>query len=395
MRSGLAATRSEIEAPSFTRNVAPLLFDKCVSCHRSGQIAAALPLDTYEAAKRGADSIKKQVVKRAMPPWSADPAHSLKFRNDARLSRQEIDTFVGWIDAGAPRGPDADLPPVPASSPAGWLHPQGIAPDAVVTLPEFSVQAAGEIPYVQILVKAPAGPDRWISAMQVRPGNPALVHHVGIAEVVLADGVKPEDLQALDAFARKLGMPGSASIMTRPAVVDPENSATYDMLGVYTPGSTFETYGMGNAKLLKGGSNMYINFNMHYTTTGKPEKDRSQLAFWFQSQPPKHVLYRVPASGKTILSNGRQLLTDDPGTKAEGTDVAIPPIQPYAQNYELIGVTAYTKPVTLFQFQPHAHLRAKDFTYVVVYPDGREVTVLSVPKYDFHWQLAYELQTPL
>ncbi len=81
--------------------------------------------------------------------------------------------------------------------------------------------------------------------------------------------------------------------------------------------------------------------------------------------------------------------------KAEGTTVAIPPIPPYAENYEITGITAYKEPVTIYQLQPHAHLRGKDFKYSVVYPDGREQTVLTVPKYDFHWQLAYELDTPL
>jgi hypothetical protein len=119
------------------------------------------------------------------------------------------------------------------------------------------------------------------------------------------------------------------------------------------------------------------------------------LAFWFQPEPPKHQLFRVPASGETIIADGRELLTDTPGKKAEGTDVVIPPIPPFAENYEVIGITAYTEPVTIYQFQPHAHLRGKDFKYAIVYPDGREETVLSVPKYDFHWQLAYELDIPL
>jgi len=167
------------------------------------------------------------------------------------------------------------------------------------------------------------------------------------------------------------------------------------MLGVYTPGTTFEMYGDGSAKLLKGGRNLYLNFNIHYQTTGKPERDRSMIAFWFQPEPPKHQLFRVPASGETIIADGRELLTDAAGKKAEGTRVAIPPIPPYAEKYEVIGITAYTETVTIYQFQPHAHLRGKDFKYEVVYPDGREETVLSVPKYNFNWQLAYELQTPL
>jgi hypothetical protein len=106
-------------------------------------------------------------------------------------------------------------------------------------------------------------------------------------------------------------------------------------------------------------------------------------------------LIRAPVAVKTIIAGGKELLTDAPGTKAEGTGVAIPPIPAYAQSYEVIGISAYTQPVTLYQLQPHAHMRAKDFTYIVVYPDGRELVILTVPTYDFHWQLAYQLEQPL
>jgi hypothetical protein len=119
------------------------------------------------------------------------------------------------------------------------------------------------------------------------------------------------------------------------------------------------------------------------------------IALWFQPGPPQHQIFRVPGAGETILANGKELLTDTPGRKAEGTHVAIPPIPPGAENYELIGVTGYREPVTIYQFQPHAHNHGKDFAYSVVYPDGREQTVLTVPRYDHRWQMAYELETPL
>jgi len=231
--------------------------------------------------------------------------------------------------------------------------------------------------------------------MQVRPGNELLVHHMGITEVTLAEGVNPDDLDALTKVARQMGMADDALSNLEPAVVDAQNAGAYDMLGVYTPGTTFEMYDSDTAKLLRSGKNTFINFNIHYTTTGKVEKNHSELALWYQSAPPKHQLFRAPAAVGTLIANGRQLLTDDPGTKAEGTDVAIPPIPPYAANYELDGITAYRDPITIYQLQPHAHMRAKDFKYVAVYPDGHEVTVLTVPAYDFHWQLAYDLETPL
>jgi len=381
-------------APTFSRNVAPILFGHCVNCHRDGEIGAAVSLVSYAAAKPWAKSIKREVRARTMPPWPADPEHSVKFRNDARLTTQDIDTLAAWADAGAPQGDDADLPPLPSAA-HKWLHPRGLKPDAVLTLPEVSVAATGEIPYVQQRVKVPLTEDKWIVAMQVRSGNNALVHHMGITEVTLADQVRPEDLDALATLARQMGIADDALVHIRPAVMDPSTPGAYDMLGVYTPGTTFEMYGNDGAKLLKGGKNLYVNFNIHYTTTGKAEKNHSELALWLSSTPPKHQLFRAPSAVATILANGSELLTDDPGTKAEGTDVAIPPIPPYAQNYELTGVTAFTAPVTIYQFQPHAHMRGKDFKYVIVYPDGRETTVLTVPSYNFHWQLAYDLETPL
>ena len=140
---------------------------------------------------------------------------------------------------------------------------------------------------------------------------------------------------------------------------------------------------------------MYFNFNIHYQTDGRPETDQSMLGLWFQPEPPRKQLFRVPGASQTIIVNGTELLTDSPGIKAEGTRVAIPPIPPYANSHELIGVTGYTEAVTIYQLQPHAHYRGKDFQYTVVYPDGHEQTVLSVPKYDHRWQMAYELETPL
>jgi len=389
----LALFAAQTSPSTFNKEVAPILFKHCASCHRPGEAASNLSFLSYDSTRPWASEIKEAVVRREMPPWPAASQGSLKFRNDSRLSQKEIAALVAWVDAGAPQGKASDLPALP-KFPKGWLHPGGVAPDAVVAMPEFHVPATGEIPYVRQMIKVPLTEDKWVSAMQVLPGNAALVHHMAITEVELDKGVTPADLDKLSLIANKLGLP-SDSVANRPAVVDPVNPAVFDMLGVYTPGTTFESYGNGNAKLLKGGGNYYLNFNIHYQTTGTSETDQSKLAFWFEKGTPEHQLFRVPASGKTILANGKQLLTDAPGEKAEGTDVVIPPIPPYADNYELVGITAYTEPVTIYQLQPHAHLRGKDFRYTIVYPDGREQSVLNVPHYSFHWQLAYQLDTPL
>jgi mono/diheme cytochrome c family protein len=372
--------------PTFTKDIAPILLEHCANCHGS--------LLSYDAARSSANAIREQVLTRAMPPWPADPARSLKFRNDARLSEPDIAAVVAWVDAGTPKGDDAELRRLPDLA-REWLNPEGRAPDAIVSLPVIHVGPKGEVPYIQQLIKVPVDEDKWIVAMQLRAGNRNLLHHMGITEVALPEGMGPAQINEFAALARKFGIPDGSVANTPPAVVDPTNADAYDMLGVYTPGSTFEAFADDSGKLLKGGKNYYINFNIHYTTTGKPESDRSQLGLWFRSTPPRHQLIRAPVAVKTIIADGKELLTDAPGTKAEGTVVAIPPIPAYAQNYEVIGISAYTQPVTIYQLQPHAHMRAKDFTYVVVYPEGRELVILTVPKYDFHWQLAYQLDQPL
>jgi hypothetical protein len=342
---------------------------------------------TYDDAHARAASIRRVVASRFMPPWPVDPARSLKFVNDARLSRKEIDAIVAWADAGAPEG--SGLPPKPPDS--GWDLFQGRRPDFTVALTgDMHIPAQGSFPYVTVFVKVPFADDRWIAAAETKPTNPGVVHHMALTEVTLPDGMTPSDAQRT---ARQLGVPVSSFV--KPAVMTPTNPSRPDMLSIYTPGSGLETYSDGSGKLLKGGKNNYVLFNIHYQTTGKPEIDRSQIALWFAPTPPAHQLYRVNGAGETILANGKELLADTPGEKAEGTHVAIPPIPPFDNNYELAGVTAYLEPITIYQFHPHAHYRGKDFTYSAVYPDGREQTLLSVPRFSHHWQMAYELETPL
>ncbi|HWO30768.1 MAG TPA: cytochrome c, partial [Candidatus Acidoferrum sp.] len=181
LNSALAANEPSV---TFCRDVAPILYKHCVTCHRPGQIAGTSSLMTYADAARWADSIKDKVSLHEMPPWPADSSRSAKFRNDPQLKQQEIDALIAWVDAGAPKGDDANLPSAPHFA-EGWLHPKGLAPDLVITLPETQLPAEHEIPYLRSLVKVPVSEDKWIVAMQVLPGNSAVVHHMAITELVL------------------------------------------------------------------------------------------------------------------------------------------------------------------------------------------------------------------
>src|SRR5579862_1732153 len=111
------------EPPAFNKDVAPILLHHCVQCHSSGEIASTVPFGSYDSVRPWAKAIKEKVLLREMPPWPADPSKSLKFRNDARLSGQDIDTLVAWVDGGAPKGIGGGIPAKPESA-EGWANPQ-------------------------------------------------------------------------------------------------------------------------------------------------------------------------------------------------------------------------------------------------------------------------------
>src|SRR5208283_2390389 len=146
--------------------------------------------------------------------------------------------------------------------------------------------------------------------IHTQPSNPAVVHHMAVTEVALPAGVSPADLDQYASAARSMGLPNTLAA-PRPAVTTPTKPEQIDMLAIYTPGTALEMYREESGKLLRGGKNMYLIFNIHYQTLGKPEADRSRVAFWFSPGPPQHQLFRVNGAGETTIANGKELLTDD------------------------------------------------------------------------------------
>jgi hypothetical protein len=398
--AGVVVNKNEAAGVTFTRDVAPIIFNKCANCHRPGEVAP-MPLTSYQEVRPWSKAIREEVVERSMPPWFADPHTStLKFRNDRRLSPKEIETIVAWVDAGAPKGDDKDLPPMPNYTP-GWTFGE---PDLVIEMPvEFEVPPEGELPMQNFYVPVPFTDERWIEAVELRPGNPAVVHH-SIANVVrLPEGTKIVNGRAV----REEG--GSAQINTRPAretgglseggareVFQSQDSFTragaFKLVG-QAPGKGFESHHSGTAKRILPG--MYFQFNMHYQPSGRAEKDRSRLGLWFAKQPVK---YEVLTKGVTdaIFIGGKELsetrVINGKEVKVRGK---IPNIPPNVDNWEIGGELAIKESITLYAFAPHMHLRGKDIKYTLVWPDGRRQVLLDVPKFDFNWQLHYELAEPL
>jgi hypothetical protein len=369
-------------APTFAADVAPIFFKSCVTCHRPGEVAP-MSLLTYESARPWARSIKSRVMKREMPPWSADAARSLPLRNEQRLTDSEIETIVQWADAGAPQGNPTDTPRLPAIAGSGWRHPDGRPPDLVIEMPEFTVPAQGEVPMLNFYVKSPLAETRWLEAVQMMPGRREVVHHAAAFSGRVVKGTLPAG-----PVAGARGVDGEFQ--------GSQGEAATSLI-TYTPGREFERFPPGVGKRIVGGADAYVSFNMHYQPTGKPERDRTRVALWFLKTPPEHEL-RQSINPKNTLANGREIVVDDQGRSGGGEirlGRQLPTIPPHVDNWEAIAVEAFTSDVTILNFWPHAHLRGKSFRYVLVYPDGRELTLLTVPKYDFHWQFVYELRDPL
>jgi hypothetical protein len=396
----IAVKRNEAAGVTFTKDVAPIIFTKCANCHRSGEVAP-MPLTSYQEVRPWSKAIKEEVVERTMPPWFADPHSStLKFSNDRLLSKAEIDTIVAWVEAGAPKGNDKDLPPMPKYTP-GWTFGE---PDLIVEMPvDFEVPAEGELPMQNFYVAVPFKEERWVEAVELRPGNPAVVHH-SIANVVnLPEGTKVVNGKAVrdgsasgqlnSQSARETG--GLSEGGSREVFLSQDafsRAGAFKLVG-QAPGKGFERHHAGTAKRILPG--MYFQFNMHYQPSGRLEKDRSRLGLWFAKKP---VTYEVLTKGvsDTIFIAGKELgetrMVNGKEVKVRGK---IPNIPPNVDNWEIGGETLIKEPITLYAFAPHMHLRGKDIKYTLVWPDGRQQVLLNVPKFDFNWQLHYELAEPL
>ena len=366
--------------PTFTKDVAPILYRACVSCHRSGGIAP-MALVTYQDARPWAKAIKQQVGSRQMPPWGADPRHG-RFKNDRSLREAEIRTIADWADQGALKGNDADLaaPPVFAER---WTHRE---PDVIIEMPvEFEVPAEGQVDVTDFYVKAPFKEDVFVKALEIRPGAPESVHHAG---VYVVDKI-PEGASLVNGrIISPEGKPMSRRDIAR-ATGRQSGRGENDKLLSFVPGRGYEEYSLGAGQRIKAGS--YINFYMHYQPTGVAVKDRTRIGLYLakHGEEVTHQIYHdLGAAGPTTyIVEGKELGKLD-------SDDQLPPIPPHVDDWTVVSVHAITEPVTLHGLTPHLHLRGKSMKYTLILPDGREEVLLDVPRYDFNWQTYYELESP-
>ena len=341
----LAADTAGIGSPTFSKDVLPILQRNCQICHRPGQIGP-MSLLTYQEARPWAKAIKAAVSSKKMPPWSADPRYG-HFSNDRSLKQLDIDTLAKWVDAGAPEGKPQDAPAAVAWPAEGWR----IKPDVIARGVQYHVPKTGVLPWLYVTVPMPFKEDTWVTSMEMRPGaNPSVTHHYCVFLVPHQDGVKYGE------FA-----PGTLGQVTGRAPFE----------GCYEKGQEEFDYRPQHAgKLIPG--NMDIVFQMHYAPNGQEVDDLPQIGFTVTKERParQYVFVNVGAGQRLNIP------PNEANYKAP------------AQEGEL------TVDGQVVWLQAHAHYRAKEFTFNVMYPDGRNETELLV-HWNPLWQTVYYPDKPL
>jgi thiol-disulfide isomerase/thioredoxin len=324
------AAPAKDSAITFHRDIAPILFNRCVNCHRSGT-AAPFALIEFDEVVANKEMIREVVRDETMPPWYAH-RDSGRFQNDCSLSSTEKQTILDWIASGCKQGSQGDSPPVPQPPATDWRIG---TPDLILTmLEQHTVPATGFVPYRYAVLPHLFFGETWVEAFEIRPENPSVVHHCNMAYVT-GDGA------------------GEDTFITG-----------------YVPGGQpmdLSHFPGGVGYRIPAGSG--LGLQIHYTTTGKVEKSRIQVGLRF----PRN----------TVTKQLRYFVLDPRGWQ-------IPPHEPAFQMRDSHKLKHEANLLGLFT---HMHVRGRDMTFRAKFGDDRQETLLQIPNYNFEWQLGYEIES--
>ena len=324
-------------AVTYSNQIARILQDHCVECHRPGEIAPFSLLE-YDEVVGWAEMIAEVVEESRMPPWHADPKHG-KFKNDRRLSDDERELIFDWVRAGAPQGDPKQLPPAREFI-VGSQLPQPADVELTMRDKPFRVKAEGEIPYQNFVVDPGFKEDKWIKMAEAIPGTREVVHHIVVF-------LRPPKNAHERGFAPGL-----------------------QLLATYVPGYRARPLPPGLAKFVPAGTQFI--FQLHYTPNGTEQEDLSKLRIVFAD--PAEVQRQVVSTAVEIKHDELLIPANAENHRSEASNIV------RFENGQLLSVF------------PHMHLRGKSFRMEAKFPDGRKETILNVPRYDFNWQTTYRLQ---
>jgi peroxiredoxin len=392
-------------AVSYSNQISRLLNQRCVYCHRTGEIGP-FAMTKYDEVAGWGEMIAEVVREQRMPPWHANPAHG-KFANENVLSEKEKELIYAWVDAGCPEGNPAELPPPPKFT-EGWLLER--APDKVVYMNDkpVDIKAEGVDPYRYYVADPGFKEDKWVRSAQCLPSNPAVVHHIIVfiappqavermverekqieADLAQNKNVDPQALRARRR-AERIARAQAAKKQAAAKPAGPKDTkgksgkgdatagrgggdgdiAGMDLLCGFAPGTRPFIAPPGMAKLVPAGWKFI--FQMHYTPNGSPQKDRSAIGLLFDD--PAKVTHRLTT------------------TNTANVEFEIPA---YAEDYKVESRKKFVRDTLFIGMYPHMHVRGKSFRYELTYPDGKKEILLDVPRYDFNWQNWFKLEKSL
>ena len=344
-------------APTFSGTIAPIVYSNCVTCHRAGE-AAPFPLISYEdVAKRG-DLIAKVTKSRYMPPWKAVHGYG-EFKDERRLTDEQIASIGEWVKAGMPRGESKKLPDLP-TFPDGW---QLGKPDLILEMPAaYTVPATGPDIYRNFVIPTGLIEDKWVRAVEFRPSARKAMHHA-IFTFVRGGSVKHLDGRS--------GQPGFGGAM--PLVFVPAFQPSGE-LGGWAVGMTPRFFPEGVAKRINKESDLVVQ--MHFHPTGKPETERSAIGIYFAQSAPER---RVITPGIPGFFGAMAGIDIPAGEKA----------------FTITGTMVAPRDLYVMSVMPHAHYLGKEFKVTATLPDNSTKPLLWIQDWDFNWQDRYDYKEPV
>jgi tetratricopeptide (TPR) repeat protein len=337
---------------TYNRDIAPIIFRSCSTCHRPGE-AAPFSLLTYSDARKHARQIAELTQSRAMPPWLPEP-QELKFADDLRLPQEEIDRIQHWVEQGAVEGNPKDLPPAPTFV-EGWRLGK---PDLVLTANKpLTLPPQGTDTYWNFIFPVPIHETRWVKAVEIRPGDKRYVHHANI----LVDREASSRQREAEPGAGFGGM----EIRIESQVFDPDSHLLF-----WKPGTVPYVEPEGMAMRLDKGTDLILN--THLQPSGKTEVIQPSIGLYFTP----HAASKLPM----LLQLENDLKLDIPPGQKDFlvTDDIILPID-----------------VDLMAIYPHAHYLGKDIQAFATLPDGMKKTLIHIPHWNLNWQAVYRYESPV
>ncbi|HEX4538029.1 MAG TPA: tetratricopeptide repeat protein [Candidatus Acidoferrum sp.] len=342
-------TNSQI---TFNKDIAPLFFQHCATCHRPGE-SGPFPLLSYKDAKSHARQIAAVTQSRFMPPWLPEPGE-FKFADELRLSDAQIATIAHWVEQGALEGAPSDLPPTPKFA-EGW---QMGTPDLVIKAEKpYQLPASGTDQYWNFIFRTPVNRTRWLKAIEIRPGDKRVVHHAN----VLVDRMQSARAQEPSPGAGFGGM----EIKIESEAFDPDSHFLF-----WKPGTAPYTEPDDMALRLDAGTDLVLN--IHLQPSGRAEWIQPSLGLYFIEQPAT----RFPMLLQ--LENDRKL-----------------DIPPGDKNFLVTDEFTLPEDVQLLAIYPHAHYVGKDLQAFAKFPDGTQKSLIRIPSWDLNWQAVFRYETPV